>query len=97
MPSYSNHLKIGYRQTLHKGKPVVSSLNTPEFKTFLDSLDESSYKVGTIPPGFEHRADKISDLFYETPTLDWLICWVNNVSDPFQQLNVGDRIRILDL
>tara|TARA_S200002703_G_scaffold158525_1_gene169137 strand:+ start:4136 stop:4429 length:294 start_codon:yes stop_codon:yes gene_type:complete len=97
MPSYNNHLKVGYREVIHRNKKVASSLNAPDFKTFLDSLDEGSYRVGVIPPGFEHRADRISDLFYETPNLDWLICWINNVSDPFQQLNVGDRIRILDL
>jgi hypothetical protein len=86
---------MGYVETIHKNKKVVSSLNSTDFIKFINSLDDSSFKVGTIPPGFEHRADRISDLFYDTPELDWLICWVNNVSDPFQQLNVGDRIKIL--
>jgi hypothetical protein len=92
---YKNHLKMGFNEVIHKNKKVVSSLNSLEFRTFIESLDDSAYQVGTIPPGFEHRADRISDLFYDTPELDWLICWTNNVSDPFQQLNVGDRIRIL--
>ena len=94
---YRNHLKAGSREVTHKGKKVVSSLNSLEFRKFVETLDETSYLTGVIPPGYEHRADKISDLFYETPDLDWLICWTNNVSDPFQQLNVGDRIRILNL
>lgn len=93
--TYSNHLRMGYVETIHKNKKVVSSLNSIEFKRFITSLEDSNFRVGTIPPGFEHRADKISDLFYDTPELDWLVCWVNNVSDPFQQLNVGDRIKIL--
>ena len=93
---YSNHLKMGYLQTIHKGKDVVSSLNSSEFNDFLNYLDRLSSRVGTIPPGYEHRADKIADLFYGSPTLDWLVCWANNVSDPFQQLNEGDRIRIVD-
>ena len=97
MPLYKNHLKSGYVEYLHKGKPVVSSLNSISFQNFIESLDEIPARVGTIPPGFEHRADKIADLFYENAALDWLVCWTNNVSDPFQQLNVGDRIRILDL
>ena len=97
MQSYSNHLKAGFIEVKHKGKKLATSLNSLEFREFIKTLDETSYKVGIIPPGFEHRADRISDLFYETPQLDWLICWANNVSDPFQQLNVGDRIRILDL
>ncbi|MEY3311501.1 MAG: Base plate wedge protein 53, partial [Bacteroidota bacterium] len=45
----------------------------------------------------EHRADLISNLFYNTPTLDWLVCLSNNINDPFQQLNVGDEIKILKL
>ncbi len=86
---------MGYREALHREKKVISSLNSKDFRDFIKSLDESSYRVGTIPPGFEHRADRIANLFYDTPELDWLICWTNNISDPFQQLNVGDRIRIL--
>jgi hypothetical protein len=92
---YKNHLKMGYQEVIHRNKKVVSSLNSLEFRRFISSLDDSDFQIGVIPPGFEHRADRISDLFYDTPELDWLICWTNNVSDPFQQLNVGDRIKIL--
>ena len=93
---YKNHLKAGYVEVTHKNKKVATSLNSPEFKDFIRSMETTSYRTGIIPPGFEHRADKISDLFYDTPDLDWLVCWSNNVSDPFQQLNVGDRIDILN-
>ena len=95
--TYKNHLKVGNTITLHKNKRVASSLNSRDFQRFISSLNESSSRVGRIPPGFEHRADKIADLFYEDPTLDWVVCWTNNISDPFEQLNVGDRIRILDI
>lgn len=93
--SYQNYLKLGFVETIHKNKKVVTGLNSPEFRSFINSISDSDYNVGVIPPGFEHRADKIADLFYKTPDLDWLVCWTNNISDPFQQLNVGDRIRIL--
>tara|TARA_R100001509_G_scaffold43822_3_gene23754 strand:- start:1161 stop:1448 length:288 start_codon:yes stop_codon:yes gene_type:complete len=93
--NYNNHLKVGYTLEDHKGKKVATSLNSLDFRQFINSLKDSDYQVGRIPPGFEHRADKIADLFYEDPGLDWLVCWTNNISDPFQQLNVGDRIRIL--
>jgi hypothetical protein len=95
--NYKNHLKLGHLRVIHKGKEVASSLNSLQFRDNLNTISSASYKVGRIPPGFEHRADKIADLFYESPDLDWLICWTNNISDPFQQLNVGDRIRILDI
>ena len=95
--NYKNHLKLGYMEEVHKGKTVVTSLNSLKFTDSMASLERASYRVGRIPPGFEHRADKIADLFYESADLDWLVCWTNNISDPFQQLNVGDRIRILDI
>lgn len=57
-------------------------------------MDDFDYTNGTIPAGYEHRADNIAYLVYGDPTLDWLICWFNNVSDPLQQLNAGDSIRI---
>ena len=94
---YKNHLSMGSRKVIHKGKVVVSSLNSPDFKNFLVYADNLSEKVGVIPPGYEHRPDKIADLFYGTPTLDWLVCWTNNVSDPFQQLNAGDRVIIVNI
>jgi hypothetical protein len=87
---------MGYVEVVHKNKKAVCSLNSPEFKQFIKYADNLSSRVGVIPPGYEHRADRISNLFYGTPTLDWLVCWTNNVADPFQQLKVGDRIRIVD-
>lgn len=48
--------------------------------------------VGYIPAGYEHRPDLISNLFYDTVTKDWLIMMFNNIKDPFQELNVGDRV-----
>ena len=76
---------------------MVTSLNSTEFRESMRSLQGLPARVGTIPPGFEHRADKIADLFYGSPQLDWLVCWTNNIYDPFQQLNVGDRIRIVNI
>jgi len=91
---YLNHLKIDYTIIEHKKKNIVTSLNSGTFETFLKETDTYEFKIGVVPAGFEHRADLISNLFYETPTLDWLICWYNNISDPFQQLNAGDIIKI---
>lgn len=91
---YNNHLKVGRVETFHKDKQVVTSLNSGEFQDFLQTLETYDFDVGVVPPGFEHRADLISNLFYGTPTLDWVILWFNNVSDPFQDLNIGDTIKI---
>ena len=92
--SYNNHLKFYEEFKLHKNKKVVSTFNSVSYESFLDSLKDFEFEVGRVPAGYEHRADLISNLFYDTPTYDWLICLVNNVSDPFQQLNIGDSIKI---
>jgi hypothetical protein len=93
--NYKNHLKAGYLEVIHKGKSVATSLNAPDFNQFIKDMNSAPARVGIIPPGYEHRADRIADLFYGSPNLDWVVCWSNNISDPFQQLNVGDRIRVL--
>ena len=95
--TYKNHLRLGGYTVRHKNGKVVTTLNSSELESFVRNIEEQPFTLGVIPPGYEHRADKISNLFYGTPHLDWLICWSNNVSDPFQQLNVGDRIKIANL
>jgi hypothetical protein len=97
MPNYKNHLSQGYQEVIFKDKEVVTSMNSSNFAASLARLRSQSGSVGVIPPGYEHRADKIADLFYGSPTLDWVVLWVNNISDPFEQLNVGDRIKIISL
>jgi|TARA_S200002703_G_C3800812_1_gene247464 hypothetical protein len=97
MPSYNNHLSKGYLETIFKDKRVASSLNSSEFEASIALLRSQPFSVGIIPPSYEHRADKIADLFYGSPTLDWVVLWTNNISDPFEQLNVGDRIKIVSL
>lgn len=94
---YKNHLKIGSTKATHKSKEVVTSIHSQEFEEAIHTLRNLPFQIGVIPPGYEHRADKISDLFYGTPTLDWVILWANNISDPFQQLNAGDRIKIVSI
>ena len=92
--NYLNHLKVGFEKYSHKDKQIVTSLNSFDLEKFIENFNTYDYEIGTVPAGYEHRADLISNVFYNTPTLDWLICWVNNIEDPFQQLNVGDTIKI---
>jgi len=94
---YRNHLKLGYSRKEFKHRPVVTSLTSKDFERDLRRIRSLPGRVGVIPPGFEHRADLIADLFYGAAEMDWLVLWTNDISDPFQQLNVGDRIKIVDL
>jgi len=92
--TYNNHLSIGSTAIQHKDKTIYTSLNSISFESFLEQMDSFAFDIGTVPAGYEHRADLISNVFYGTPTYDWVICWFNNISDPLQRLRVGDDIRI---
>lgn len=89
--NYINHYKISNAVVNHKGKIVVTSLNS-KLDEFIKNLENREIEVGYIPAGYEHRPDLISNLFYNTVTYDWMILMFNNIKDPFQELNVGDRI-----
>jgi len=91
--TYINHYSVGSRTIDHKGKKIEVSNSTDLF-TFLNSIEQYEVDVGIVQPGYAHRPDLISDLFYNTVTKDWLIVMFNNIKDPFQQLNVGDQILI---
>lgn len=91
---FENHLKIDSYTVVHRGKNITTNLNSDVFKKFLNDTSTLNFKIEVIPPGMEHRADLISYNFYGTPLLDWLVCWYNNINDPFEQLNVGDQIKI---
>jgi len=97
MPYYKNHLGQGYYTQIFKNKKAVSCINSEAFQSKMYSFDVRPSFIGSIPPGYEHRADKIAELFYGSPSLDWLVLWTNDISDPFEQLNVGDRIKIVSL
>ena len=94
---YNNHLKLGSTERTHKGRKVATSMASDSFEEGIRNIRSISFRVGVIPPGFEHRADLIADLFYGSASLDWIVLWSNNISDPFQQLNVGDRLKIVNL
>lgn len=90
---YSNHLSLGTNQVEHRGVKLIIS-DSSSVASLLDSLDINNVEVIYIPAGFEHRPDLISNYFYGTVKNDWLIMMYNNITDPFQQLNVGERLLI---
>jgi len=79
----------------HKGKMINSFVADPNIdRMVLNSESLYEYTIGYIPAGYEHRPDKISDLFYGTPAYWWFLLLINNIQDSFEGLNVGDRIII---
>jgi hypothetical protein len=89
--NYLNHHSIDYYEVTHKGKKIVTSLHS-KVTDYLDSLKLGDVEIGFIPAGYENRPDLISNLFYDTVSKDWMIMMLNNIKDPFQDLNVNDRI-----
>lgn len=90
---YINHYNLGSTSVVHKGKTLLKS-NIDDLYSYFNLLRSAKIEIGYIPAGFEHRPDLISHHFYGTVTKDWVIMYYNNISDPFQQLNVGDRLLI---
>lgn len=94
--NYINHYTLGNTSVSHKGK-VITVSNSQTVASYLSLLEGKQFTVGVIPAGYEHRPDLISNLFYGTVTKDWVIVMFNNIKDPFQELNAGDRILIPSL
>lgn len=67
---------------------VVFGLQQP---VVLPAIGDEIYTV-TLP--MENRLDKISALFYGTPTLWWAIAQVNNLVDVLLNVPVGTQLRI---
>ena len=86
---------IGEITIEHRGNISTTCVGDSRYNSFIENIEnEVNTKVGYIPAGFEHRPDLISNVFYGTPAYWWLIMLVNNINDPFEQLNAGDRILI---
>jgi len=91
--SYKNHLSIGFNEVAHKDLSLVTP--NENFKSFVINLEENyEFEEVFVTHSVERRPDLIADAFYGTTTLWWLILLSNNISDPFEELKVGTRIRI---
>lgn len=79
----------------HRDLITTTILNSKAFDSVIKNLENAyEYEIGYVLPGFEHRPDLISNIFYGTPDKFWLLMLVNNISDPFEGFKVNDRILI---
>ena len=88
----SSHYLLGKAKIQHKDKVTSTSVGTLADGTIANIRALYDFEVVYIPMGYEHRPDLISDLFYHTPEYWWLIMLFNNIIDPFEDFNVGDRL-----
>jgi hypothetical protein len=84
---------LGQVGIFHKNKPTTTAVGSFGFDDISIS-DSSNSDIAYVIPGYEHRPDLISDIFYDTPEYWWVILLYNNIDDPFEGLNVGDQIKI---
>ena len=90
-----SRFSIGTDSVVHRGRRTISTVGNKDSDRFVENLESAySYRVGFVPAGYEHRPDLISNIFFGTPAYWWLILEINNITDPFEGLNVGDRILI---
>jgi len=94
--SYPSRYDYGVKIIKHKGVSITTSLNTNIEKIREQIPDKITYQVGKCPSFVAHRPDLISDIFYNTPSLWWYVQLFNNINDPFEGFNPGDRILIPD-
>ena len=73
------------------GNRFVNIMRT--YQTNPELLRQDIYEIYTIEE--DDWWDNISAKFYETPYLWWVLTIVNNVTNPFESLEVGAHIKIL--
>lgn len=91
---YPSRYDYGVKTISHKGVEITTSVNTAIEKIMQRIPNDMSYDVGACTSFIEHRPDLISDIFYNTPSMWWFIQLFNNINDPFEGFNAGDRLLI---
>lgn len=89
----NSRYEIGVAEVEHKGVTITTSVGST-YETFLEKLNIADSVTGTIPKAHKNRPDLISDLFFGKVNYWWLLMEFNNVKDPFEDFNNGDKIRI---
>ena len=79
---------------IHKGKPISTSVGSRVYEVTVARLISRMNRPGAVPIGYEHRPDLISDLFFDTPNAWWVVCEMNAVTDPFEDLNISDELNL---
>jgi len=70
-------------------------LNIFKSYTLDPKIDNNDSYFYTYTIDTEDWWDSISTKFYETPFLYWCICMVNNITNPFEEIEEGKIIRVL--
>ena len=88
-----SHYMLGEVDLTHRSKKTNTAVGSDGFDSFRFGLG-AEHEIVYVIPGYEHRPDLISNIFYKTPEYWWVILLYNNIDDPFEGLNIGDQIKI---
>ena len=94
--TYPSRYEYGVTTIQHKGVDVTTSINSKIEDFIKDIPDNIEYQTGRSLPFVEHRPDSIADIFYSKSHLWWYVMLFNNINDPFEGFNSGDRLLIPD-
>ena len=87
---------VGVNTINHKDRDIETILNSKEYLEFIRDLDTRDFKLVKVGPGEEHRPDLLANRYYNSPMYYWLIMETNDITDPYESLNSGDIIKVID-
>tara|TARA_R110000822_G_scaffold896_7_gene3893 strand:+ start:623 stop:910 length:288 start_codon:yes stop_codon:yes gene_type:complete len=82
---------LSFNSIKHKGKVSRVLTTSTQWQNIITS---TRYNLTKVPNGMSGRPDLISQEAYNTPEYWWLVCAINNISDPFEQLIAGKLIKL---
>ena len=82
------------KNIVFKGHPMLDIFGNQKWANYHKQFQEGDHNVGIVPEGMEHRPDLIAYSVYGSPKLYWVILVANNIYDPEEALNIGDKIRL---
>lgn len=84
-----------YDTVVFKGKTMYDIANDFDWrKAHIDFQTTDDIFTAIVPAGMEHRPDLIANAVYGSPKLYWVVLVANNIYDPEEALDIGDKIRL---
>tara|TARA_R100000458_G_C8198779_1_gene189972 strand:- start:289 stop:603 length:315 start_codon:yes stop_codon:yes gene_type:complete len=88
--------EVGTNTIKHKDKEIETVLNSKEYLAFINDLNERDFRLVKVGRGEEHRPDLLANRYYNSPMYYWVIMETNDITDPYESLNSGDIIKIIN-
>ena len=80
----------------HKGRDIATLLHSKEYSEYIQYINDLPFKLVKVDVANAHRPDLIAHQYYQNSIYYWLVMEVNDITDPYEQLNAGDPLKIID-